>query len=163
CPNGVNAAVSGMQMVTPGTRVADVMEIKTSVPAVVYDIYPYGGALSDLPKAALLVPATPGGTHYLTPTVSSQAPSPRGRLQPGRIAKRHPHHGTALDEHHRRNGRRGRDEERARDVQRERGSSDPHFATRKRDRHPFGKRHPVEQADRRLGRALLHGAHDDAR
>jgi hypothetical protein len=80
CPMGVSAAVSGQQMVVPGTRIADAIEIKTSVPAVVYDIYPYGGALSYMPSATLLVPTTAWDTNYVTTTMSEEPANTKGGI-----------------------------------------------------------------------------------
>lgn len=80
CPNGVNAAVSGQQIVVPGTRVADAMQLETSVPAVVYDIYPYGGALSYMPSATLLIPTTAWDKNYVTATMSEEIASQRGGI-----------------------------------------------------------------------------------
>lgn len=78
CPASVTAAVSGQQMVVPGTRIAEAVEIKTSVPAVVYDIYPYGGALSYMPSATLLVPTTAWDTNYVTATMSEEPTNTKG-------------------------------------------------------------------------------------
>lgn len=80
CPAGVSAAVSGSQMVVPGTRIADAMEIKTSVPAVVYDIYPYGGATSYMPSATLLIPTTAWDTNYVTATMSEELSNQKGGI-----------------------------------------------------------------------------------
>jgi len=80
CPNGVSAAVSGSQMVVPGTRIADAIEIKTSVPAVVYDIYPYGGALSYMPSATLLVPSTAWDTNYVAATMAEEPMGSKGGI-----------------------------------------------------------------------------------
>ena len=80
CPASVTAAISGSQMVVPGTRVADTIEIKTTVPAVVYDIYPYGGMLSYMPSATLLVPATAWDTNYVTATMSEEPANTKGGI-----------------------------------------------------------------------------------
>jgi hypothetical protein len=80
CPQGVSAAISGSQIITAGTRIADAIQLTTSVPAVVYDIYPYGGALSYMPSATLLVPTTAWDTNYVTATMSEEPMSTRGGI-----------------------------------------------------------------------------------
>ena len=72
CPASVQAAVSGEDMVIHSTTVGHAMEIKTSVPAVVYDIYPYGGATSYISSATLLLPITAWDTNYIMTTMGEQ-------------------------------------------------------------------------------------------
>ena len=75
CPASVKAAVENENMVLHGTNVSNAMEIKTSVPAVVYDIYPYGGAKSYISSATLLLPTTAWDTNYVTATMGMNPPS----------------------------------------------------------------------------------------
>ncbi len=70
CPAGVNVAITAENMVIHGTTIGNAMEIQTSVPAVVYDIYPYGGALSYISSATLLLPVTAWDTNYVATTMS---------------------------------------------------------------------------------------------
>jgi hypothetical protein len=75
CPTGVKVAVENEDMVIHGTAIANAMQIKTSVPAVVYDIYPYGGALSYISSATLLLPTTAWDTNFVAVTMDSNATS----------------------------------------------------------------------------------------
>lgn len=72
CPAGVTAAVQNEDMVLHGTNIGHAMEIQTSVPAVVYDIYPYGGATSYISSATLLLPTTSWDTNYVAVTMGNQ-------------------------------------------------------------------------------------------
>jgi len=79
CPSSVQAAVSTEDMINPhltGTQHA--IEIKTDVPAVVYDIYPYGGATSYISSATLLIPTTAWDTNYVAVTMSETTSFPPG-------------------------------------------------------------------------------------
>ena len=69
CPSGVNVAVTSENMVIHGTTIGNAMEIQTSVPAVVYDMYPYGGAQSYISSATLLLPTTAWDTNYVATTM----------------------------------------------------------------------------------------------
>ena len=72
CPATVQAAVSTEDMVNPHlTGKEHAIEIKTDVPAVVYDIYPYGGATSYISSATLLLPTTAWDTNYVATTMGS--------------------------------------------------------------------------------------------
>jgi hypothetical protein len=51
---------------TASTGIGQSWQIVTSVPVTGYDILPYGGALSYLPSAELLIPSTAWGTNYTT-------------------------------------------------------------------------------------------------
>ncbi len=75
CPSTVKAAVENEDMVLHGTNIGHAMEIKTSVPALVYDIYPYGGATSYISSATLLLPTTAWDTNYVAVTMSEVSPS----------------------------------------------------------------------------------------
>jgi hypothetical protein len=70
CPAGVHAAVETEDVVLHGTNIGNAMEIQTSVPAVVYDIYPYGGAASGIPSATLLLPTNVWDTNYVAATMA---------------------------------------------------------------------------------------------
>ncbi len=70
CPGSVKVAVTSENMVLHGTNMSYAMEIQTSVPAVVYDIYPYGGAQSYISSATLLLPTTAWDTNYVATTMS---------------------------------------------------------------------------------------------
>jgi hypothetical protein len=70
CPAGVTAAVETEDVVLHGTNIGNAMEIQTSVPAVVYDIYPYGGAHTGIPSATLLLPTTVWDTNYVAATMA---------------------------------------------------------------------------------------------
>ncbi len=72
CPSSVQAAVSNEDMVNPHlTGKGHAIEIKTDVPAVVYDIYPYGGAISYISSATLLLPTTAWDNNYVATTMGS--------------------------------------------------------------------------------------------
>jgi hypothetical protein len=72
CPASVTAAVSTEDMINPHlTAKEHAIEIKTDVPAVVYDIYPYGGATSYISSATLLLPTTAWDTNYVATTMGS--------------------------------------------------------------------------------------------
>jgi hypothetical protein len=49
----------------PATGVGDAFHVVSDVPVSAYDINPYGGALSFLPSASLLFPATSWGTNHM--------------------------------------------------------------------------------------------------
>jgi hypothetical protein len=72
CPASVKAAVENEDMVLHGTNFGHAMEIKTDVPAVVYDIYPYGGATSYISSATLLLPTTAWDTNFVAVTMGNQ-------------------------------------------------------------------------------------------
>jgi hypothetical protein len=63
------AALKGAAVWTGGpsaTGVGTAFHITTSVPVSAYDIMPYGGALSYLPSAELVLPTTAWGTNFIT-------------------------------------------------------------------------------------------------
>jgi hypothetical protein len=72
CPSSVKAAIENEDMVLHGTNFGNAIEIKTSVPAVVYDIYPYGGATSYISSATLLLPTTAWDTNFVAVTMANQ-------------------------------------------------------------------------------------------
>ncbi|CAN5144408.1 hypothetical protein BH09MYX1_BH09MYX1_07320 [soil metagenome] len=75
CPAGVKVAVTNENLVLHGTNLGHAMEIQTSVPAVVYDIYPYGGAKSYISSATLLLPTTSWDTNYVAATMGADPAS----------------------------------------------------------------------------------------
>jgi hypothetical protein len=70
CPTGTKVAVTSEDMVIHSTSVGNAVEIQTSVPATIYDIYPYGGARSYIPSATLLLPTTAWDVNYVATTMS---------------------------------------------------------------------------------------------
>ena len=75
CPTGVKVAVTSENMVLHGTNLSHAMEIQTSVPGVVYDIYPFGGATSYISSATLLLPTTAWDTNYVAATMGEDPSS----------------------------------------------------------------------------------------
>ena len=65
CPSTVNAAITSEDVALHGTGVGHAIGIRTSVPASVYDIYPYGGASSYVSSASLLLPTEVWATNYV--------------------------------------------------------------------------------------------------
>ncbi|CAN5821089.1 hypothetical protein BH09MYX1_BH09MYX1_29950 [soil metagenome] len=78
CPAGVKAAIENEDMVIHSTSKGHAVELKTSVPAVVYDVYPYGGAASFISSATLLLPTTAWDTNYVSMTMSTYSSFPPG-------------------------------------------------------------------------------------
>jgi IgGFc binding protein len=76
CPAGTTAAVTTEDMVIHSTSVGHAIEIQTSVPAVVYDIYPFGGAHSYISSATLLLPTTSWDVNYVATTMSDDSTHP---------------------------------------------------------------------------------------
>jgi hypothetical protein len=70
CPASVKTAITTVDVAAKGTSIGDAVEIQTSVPAVVYDIYPYGGATSYMPSATLLLPTPAWNTNFIATTMS---------------------------------------------------------------------------------------------
>ncbi|CAN5501008.1 hypothetical protein BH09MYX1_BH09MYX1_22910 [soil metagenome] len=65
CPNGVTPAITNVDVGVHGTAKGPAIRLKTTVPSVVYDIYPYGGALTYTASATLLLPTSVWDTNYL--------------------------------------------------------------------------------------------------
>jgi hypothetical protein len=65
CPVGVQAAIQTEDVGQHGTGIGAAVHLTTSVPAVVYDIYPYGGAKSYIASATLLLPTSAWDTNYV--------------------------------------------------------------------------------------------------
>jgi IgGFc binding protein len=73
CPTGVKVAITSEDTVIHGTALSNAIEIQTSVPAVVYDTYPFGGAASYIASATLLLPVTAWDTNYVGVTMYGTA------------------------------------------------------------------------------------------
>jgi len=70
CPTGTQAAITTEDVAMSGTSLGNAVEIQTSVPAVVYDVYPYGGAASYMSSATLLIPTTAWDTNFVATTMA---------------------------------------------------------------------------------------------
>ncbi|HEX8793366.1 MAG TPA: IgGFc-binding protein, partial [Polyangiaceae bacterium] len=68
CPSSVQAAFTAQDIGVHGTGVGQAVHIATDYPAVVYDIYPYGGAQSYISSATLLLPTDVWDTNYVAVT-----------------------------------------------------------------------------------------------
>jgi hypothetical protein len=64
CPPGVTPAIVGDAAIT-GTGTGNAFHIKTNVPVVGYQIYPYGGGRARVTAATLLLPTNVWGTNYV--------------------------------------------------------------------------------------------------
>jgi hypothetical protein len=64
CPKGVTPGVP-MDTSISGAALGASFHITTTAPVVAYDIYPYGGALSYVASATLLIPTGAWGTNYI--------------------------------------------------------------------------------------------------
>lgn len=67
CPSGITPAYV-MDTGQHGTGIGHAVRLATSAPAVVYDIYPYGGAISYITSATLLLPTSAWDTNYVAAT-----------------------------------------------------------------------------------------------
>lgn len=65
CPAGVTAAVTASPVYSRDPAVLDAFSITSTAPVVAYDMYPYGGALSYVSSATLLVPSSAWGDNYI--------------------------------------------------------------------------------------------------
>ena len=72
CPTGTKIAITSTDIASKQTSKGNAVEIQTSVPATVYDIYPYGGASSYMPSATLLLPTTAWDTNFVATTMSEE-------------------------------------------------------------------------------------------
>jgi hypothetical protein len=72
--NGPNGAA------VVGSGVGQAWRITTDIPVSAYDILPYGGALSYLPSAELLLPTSAWGTNYIAVLPKDSAGPPWGQL-----------------------------------------------------------------------------------
>jgi hypothetical protein len=64
CPAGVTPAVSA-DPAPHATSIGDAFHITASAPVVAYDIFPYGGGISAITSATLLLPTTAWDTNYV--------------------------------------------------------------------------------------------------
>jgi hypothetical protein len=79
CPSGITP-VYLMDTGQHGTGIGKALRLATSAPSVVYDIYPYGGAISYITSATLLLPTSAWDTNYVGATtdhVTSMMGAPR--------------------------------------------------------------------------------------
>ncbi|MBI5537501.1 MAG: IgGFc-binding protein [Deltaproteobacteria bacterium] len=65
CPKGITPAVTTVDAAKHGTGIGSAFHISTSAPVAAYDIYPYGGGMSAMTSATLLLPTTAWGTNYI--------------------------------------------------------------------------------------------------
>jgi hypothetical protein len=65
CPTSITAAVTGTDTAVHGTALGDAFHITTSAPAVVYDIFPYGGGSTAITSATLLLPTSVWDVNYV--------------------------------------------------------------------------------------------------
>jgi hypothetical protein len=65
CPTGITPALSTTAANITGTGYGSAFHITTSEPAVMYDIYPYGGGASAVTSATLLLPTTVWDVNYV--------------------------------------------------------------------------------------------------
>lgn len=65
CPSGITAAFTASAATSPNTAMIHAFHITSSAPVVAYDTYPYGGALSYITSATLLIPTTAWDTNYV--------------------------------------------------------------------------------------------------
>jgi hypothetical protein len=68
CPAGVQVAFTSQDIAVHGTGLGHAVHITTDVPAVVYDIFPFGGAASYISSATLLLPTDTWDTNYVAVT-----------------------------------------------------------------------------------------------
>ncbi|HEX4454256.1 MAG TPA: IgGFc-binding protein [Kofleriaceae bacterium] len=65
CPSGITPALTATSANVVGTGYGSAFHITTSAPAVMYDIYPYGGGASAVTSATLLLPTTVWDVNYV--------------------------------------------------------------------------------------------------
>ena len=75
CPTGVTPAITSMDVGLHGTGIGTAIHLTTSVPAVVYDIYPYGGAKSYISSATLLLPTDVWDVNYVAVSAAVGQPT----------------------------------------------------------------------------------------
>jgi len=67
CPSGVTASYA-LDPAVHGTGTGHAFHVSSSVPIVAYDIYPYGGAISQISSATLLLPTSVWDVNYVATT-----------------------------------------------------------------------------------------------
>ena len=65
CPAGITAGVTNVDAAPHGTSIGKAFHITTNAPVVAYDIFPYGGGVSAITSATLLLPTTAWDTNYI--------------------------------------------------------------------------------------------------
>jgi hypothetical protein len=65
CPAGTQAFYTTAEASSEFTNVVHAFRLTTSAPVVAYDIFPYGGSLSYISSATLLIPTSAWDTNYL--------------------------------------------------------------------------------------------------
>ncbi len=65
CPAGVTAGVTASDAAPHGTSIGKAFHIVTDAPVVAYDIFPYGGGVSAITSATLLLPTSAWDTNYI--------------------------------------------------------------------------------------------------
>jgi hypothetical protein len=66
CPAGTQAATGAVAV--SGTGKGEAFRLKTTLPVVAYDIFPYGGGATAVSSATLLIPTTAWGDNYVGTT-----------------------------------------------------------------------------------------------
>jgi IgGFc binding protein len=74
CPAGITPGMAVDTSIS-GTALGTAFHITTSAPVVAYDIYPYGGALSYIASATLLIPTAAWGLNYIAADGWAEDPS----------------------------------------------------------------------------------------
>ena len=64
CPPGVNVAFHGTPITNHASSIYKAFHVVTDAPVSAYSIFPYGGALSYIPTATLLIPSSSWSTNY---------------------------------------------------------------------------------------------------
>lgn len=65
CPPGLDPRFSNGDFALHGTGRRNALRLRTTQPAAVYDVYPYGGSVAAVPSATLLLPTSTWGTSSL--------------------------------------------------------------------------------------------------
>jgi IgGFc binding protein len=66
CPSSVHPAYTAGDAAVHGTGRGHAYHLTTSAPVVAYDIYPYGGKVSNISSATLLLPTSAWDTNYVS-------------------------------------------------------------------------------------------------
>ncbi len=74
CPAGITPGMA-IDTSISGTGLGSTFHITTDAPVVAYDMYPYGGALSYVASATLLIPTGAWGTNYIAADGWAEDPS----------------------------------------------------------------------------------------